>query len=379
VTLATGALPMCFRMYLTTLLLIVWPSSAQQRSWVEVLDRILPAVVVVETEKGQGSGFFVRRDGTLVTNHHVISGVTQIAVRTKSGEEYRGAFVMASDELRDLAILRVEAFDVPVVALGNSNELKAGAAVLLVGAPRGLERSASEGIVAAIRADEKGTRLIQTSAAASPGSSGGPVLNEAGEVVGVLSFTVTQSQNLNFAVPINYARGMLDRLAAVASQPERRLTALPAASEGVVSLASAPSRSREAREAGGIYVTGFGPSEYLQQVYLELTEVLAASAIRVVELHEVQIPGQFTSISGHVAAARKATADGLLYFSLSTGWGETDRLRVQFFDRDGKLLWQDETTSMWQGSIQGAVNAVTKRMKEKLRVRVRKRQFPKQN
>jgi len=366
-------------MYLTTLLLIVWPSSAQQRSWVEVLDRILPAVVVVETEKGQGSGFFVRRDGTLVTNHHVISGVTQIAVRTKSGEEYRGAFVMASDELRDLAILRVEAFDVPVVALGNSNELKAGAAVLLVGAPRGLERSASEGIVAAIRADEKGTRLIQTSAAASPGSSGGPVLNEAGEVVGVLSFTVTQSQNLNFAVPINYARGMLDRLAAVASQPERRLTALPAASEGVVSLASAPSRSREAREAGGIYVTGFGPSEYLQQVYLELTEVLAASAIRVVELHEVQIPGQFTSISGHVAAARKATADGLLYFSLSTGWGETDRLRVQFFDRDGKLLWQDETTSMWQGSIQGAVNAVTKRMKEKLRVRVRKRQFPKQN
>ena len=69
-------------------------------------------------------------------------------------------------------------------------------------------------------------------------------------------------------------------------------------------------------------------------------------------------------------------ADGLLYFSLSTGWGQTDRLRVQCFNRDGKLLWQEETTSLWQMSIQGAVNAVTKRMKDKLRVRARKRQFP---
>ena len=169
---------------------------------------------------------------------------------------------------------------------------------------------------------------------------------------------------------------MLDRLAAVASQPERRLTALPAASEGAGSTASAPSRRPEVREPGGIYVTGFGPREYFQQVYLELTEVLAASGIRVVELHEVQTRGQLTSISGLVTEARKAMADGLLYFSLSTDWGQTDRLRVQCFDRTGKLLWQEETTSMWQMSIQGAVNAVTKRMKDKLRVRVRKREFP---
>ena len=158
-----AVLSMRFRLpALATMLLIAWPSSAQRRSWPDIVDRILPAVVVVETEKGKGSGFFVRPDGTLVTNHHLIAGATQIAVRTKSGEVYHGAFVMASDELRDLAILRVEAFDVPAAALGNSNELRAGAPVLLLGAPRGLAQSASDGIVAAIRTEENGTRLIQT-------------------------------------------------------------------------------------------------------------------------------------------------------------------------------------------------------------------------
>lgn len=358
-----------------TVLLVPSSLPAQQPKWPDIVERVSPAIVVVETDKGQGSGFFVRPDGTLITNQHVIEGASRIAVRSASGEVFRGAFVMASDEHRDVAILRVEGFDVPAAVLGNSNDLRVGTSVLLLGAPRGLERSASDGIVAAIRTDDSGTRLIQTSAAASPGSSGGPLLYEAGEVVGVLSFTVTQSQNLNFAVPINYARGRLKRLAAVASQPERRLAALDPAQDSA-STTSSPPESRRSREPGGIYVTGFGPTEYLQQVYLEITEVLAAAGVRVVELRDVPIGGQLTSISGLVSAARDAAADGLLCFSLSTGWGQTDRLRVQCFDRDGKQLWQDETTSMWQTSIEAAVNAVTRRMKDKLRARAQKRQFP---
>ncbi len=244
--------------------------------------------------------------------------------------------------------------------------------MLLLGAPRGLEQSASNGIVAAVRTDDTGTRLIQTSAPASPGSSGGPLLNEAGEAVGVLSFSVARAQNLNFAVPINYARGILDRLSGVVSQAEARLGPLDLSENGRSGRASAPSP----RHPGGIYVTGFGPTEYLQQVYLELTEVLAQSGVTVVELRDVQTSGPMTSVSGLVNAAREARADGLLYFSLSTGWGQTDRLRVQCYDHDGKLIWQDETTSIWQSSINAAVNAVTKRMKDKLRVRVQRRQLP---
>jgi S1-C subfamily serine protease len=350
--------------------------SAQQASWPAIVESTSAAIVVVETEKGQGSGFFVRSDGTLITNHHVIENAKSVAVRTSSGEVYRGALVMASDEARDLAILRVDAFDVPSVRMGNSNDVKVGSGVLLLGAPRGLEQTASTGIVAAVRVDDSGMRLIQTSAAASPGSSGGPLLNETGDVIGVLSFSVVQSQNLNFAVPINYARGILERVTSVGVKPEASLAPLaPASSNNTGSEpAAAPNRA-----PGGVYVTGFGPTEHLQRVYLELTEVLAQGGIRVVELRDVRTGGQMTSVSGLIEAAKTASADGVMYFTLSTGYGQTDRLRVQCYDRDGKLLWQEETTSLWQMTIDAAVGAVTKRMRDKLKVRIQKRQLPGQN
>ena len=344
-----------------------------QSVWPVVVERVSPAVVTIETDSGQASGFLARPDGTVITNYHVVSQAKQIAIKTRQGDVYRGAFVMASDADRDIAVLRIEAFDLPTVVLGNSNDLKVGTPVLLLGAPRGLEQSASDGIVAALRNAENGTRLVQTSAAASPGSSGGPLLSELGEVVGILSFTIRESQNLNFAVPINYARGILERLAAVAAQPERRIEPL----SSTLNASSASSTvSGERSTAGGIYVTGFGPQPYIQRVYLALTEVLAAAGISVVELHQINTGGELSSVGGLVAAARKAGAAGLLYFDLSTGWGQTDRLRVQSFDADGKLVWQEETTSMWQTSINGAVDAVTNRMKDRLRQRAQKRQFP---
>ncbi|MBN8734444.1 MAG: trypsin-like peptidase domain-containing protein [Acidobacteria bacterium] len=345
-----------------------------QPTWPTVVESTSRAIVVVETDVSQGSGFFVNANGTLITNHHVIEGANQLAVRTAFGEVFRGGFVIAADKARDLAIIRVEAFDVPVIKLGNSNEMKVGAFVLLMGAPRGLEQSASDGIVSALRTDADGMRLIQTSASASPGSSGGPLLNEVGEAVGVLSFTVTQSQNLNFAVPINYARGILDRITAVASQPVARLEALR--STGSTGRPVVRAETTPAPELGGIYVTGFGPTEYLQQVYLELTEVLAQGGVRVVELREVNSSGNMTSVSGIVRAAKEAKADGVLYFALSTGWGQTDRLKVQCYDQTGRLVWKEETTSMWQASINAAVGAVTKRMQDKLRKRIQKQQFP---
>ena len=336
-----------------------------QVSWPEVVERASHAVVVVETEKALGSGFFVRPDGTLVTNLHVIDGATRVAVRTASGEMFRGAFVMASDRTRDLAILRVDAFDMPVVQLGNSNDAKVGSAVLLLGAPRGLEQSASTGIVAGFRSNDSGTRLVQTSAAASPGSSGGPLLGESGQVLGVLTFSLTESQNLNFAIPINYVRGMLERLSTVTSQPESKLEALVVNNAAARAPDKAPSKA--APNLGGLYVTGFGPTDYLQQVYLELTQVLAEGDVKVVELSDVRTSGSVTSIAGLVAAAKDAGAAGLLYFTLSTDY----RLRLQCYAADGRMLWQDETASSW-----GSVDALTKRMKDKLRRRVNEHELP---
>lgn len=239
---------------LTSLALLVSclaAASPQQPQWQDVVKAATPAVVVVETEKGQGSGFVVRSDGLFITNHHVVASAKQLAVHTSSGEIFRGGFIMALDESRDLAVVRVEGFDLPIVQLGNSNAIDVGMPVLLLGAPRGLEQSASDGIVAGTRTDDNGTKLIQTSAAASPGSSGGPLLNRDGQVIGVLSFTLTQSQNLNFAIPINYARGILDRLIAVAAQPVARLeplVATDAARSAVPTAASTPSSTARTRE-----------------------------------------------------------------------------------------------------------------------------------
>ena len=203
-------------------LLLVHEMSAQTQnssdtSWVKIIQGVSPAIVVIETDGALGSGFFVQSNGTIITNNHVIKNATEITVRLSNGEAYRRAYVLSKDELRDIAILRIEASDVPILKLGNSNQSKVGEEVLLIGAPRGLEQTVSNGIISGIRVLDDGTRVIQTTAAASPGSSGGPLLDRSGNVVGILTFSLVTGQNLNFAIPVNYAKGMLDTLALAAA------------------------------------------------------------------------------------------------------------------------------------------------------------------
>jgi S1-C subfamily serine protease len=179
--------------------------------WTEIVAHIRPAVVVIETDEALASGFIVKPDGIIVTNHHVVANAKAMAVKLPSGEVYRSVFLLSSDPIDDLAFLKIEAVDLPTIPLGNSNEVRVGEEVLLVGAPKGLEQTVSNGLNSGIRIDE-GVRVLQTSAAASPGSSGGPLLNRRGEAVGVMSFKVVNGENLNFAMPINYVRGKLDTL-----------------------------------------------------------------------------------------------------------------------------------------------------------------------
>src|SRR2546426_5476663 len=200
---------------LTTQFLACLPCEAATQNtnaWVDVIQNASPAVVVIETENSLGGGFFVDSNGTVVTNHHVIAGAKEITVRLSSGEIYRRAYLLSQNESRDIAVLRVEASDVPILKLGNSDQSKVGEEVLLIGAPRGLDQTVSNGIVSGIRILDDGTKVIQTTAPASPGSSGGPLLDRLGNVIGILTFSVVAGQNLNFAIPINYAKGMLETL-----------------------------------------------------------------------------------------------------------------------------------------------------------------------
>jgi hypothetical protein len=202
-------------------------ARAQEARWVELIEKVQGSVVVIQTDKGTGTGFFVRKNGVIATNRHVIAGSQQVMVRVQNGEMYDQAHVLAEDDSRDIAILKIDAVDTPFLALGDSNSVRPGEEVLLIGTPKGLDQTISTGIVSSVRVLDRETKVIQTTAPASPGSSGGPLLNRNGDVIGVLTFGLVEGQNLNFAMPSNYVRGVLDNLSLVPPlSPIRTLTKL---------------------------------------------------------------------------------------------------------------------------------------------------------
>ncbi len=176
--------------------------------------RCSPGVVSIKTmdangkEMGMGSGFIISKDGVIVTNFHVLESAYQIEV--KIGEDiFKEAYLIKGISDLDIAMVKIEAKDLPALYIGDSDSLKSGQFVTVLGNPWGLERSVSNGIVGAIRS--KGDiKLIQITAPVSPGSSGGPVINEYGEVVGITTLASSFiAQNLNFAIPINYLEMVL--------------------------------------------------------------------------------------------------------------------------------------------------------------------------
>jgi S1-C subfamily serine protease len=157
---------------------------------------------------GFGSGFLVKPTGVIITNFHVMDGSAKAVVLLDTGERYERVEVLDSDEAADIAILKIPGYGLPI--LPTSADLPpVGAAVVAVGNPKGLSRTVSTGIVSAVRLVE-GRQLVQISAPISPGSSGGPVLNDHGEVIAIATSYIAEGQNLNFAVPVRYAMGLVE-------------------------------------------------------------------------------------------------------------------------------------------------------------------------
>jgi hypothetical protein len=192
--------------------LICWSSTACWNSRLqpnEIAERTLPSLVMIVTQGldgqdlAQGSGFFIAGD-LIATNLHVFKDADQAYVKTVAdGVNYQIDTVVAFDRVIDLCILRLKRGKAQHLALGSSKELHVGDDIYVAANPKGLEGSISKGIVSAIR---KQPWLIQIDAAISPGSSGGPVVDDRGTVVGIALGTYAQGQNLNFAVPIDRLR-----------------------------------------------------------------------------------------------------------------------------------------------------------------------------
>jgi len=194
----------------------------------QIAKKISPSVVVIQgkTDSGDvlGSGFIVSRDGKIVTNLHVIRGLNTASIQLTNGEVFDSILVLAADERRDLAIVKIAGFDLPVLELGNFNSLTVGEPVVIVGSPRGLEGTVTAGILSSIRDSGDGFKVLQTDAAVNPGNSGGPLVNSKGQAIGVVSFKLRSSEGLNFAIPINYVSGLLNNLHEPISLEQMRRT-----------------------------------------------------------------------------------------------------------------------------------------------------------
>ena len=178
--------------------------------------------------KGMGSGFIISTDGLILTNAHVVREAKDVTVKLSDRREYT-AKVLGIDTATDIAVLRIDATGLPVVRLGDPQSLEVGDPVLAIGAPYGLEQTATQGIVSAKGRSLPGDAVvpfIQTDAAVNPGNSGGPLFDGTGSVVGINAQIYSRSggfQGVSFAIPINVALKVKDQIVATGKASHGRL------------------------------------------------------------------------------------------------------------------------------------------------------------
>ncbi len=188
----------------------VTPAAPAPLTPAQIAARAMPAVVRIRSPETLGTGFLVRKDGWIATNLHVIAGASELRVTTTDQREYPVLDVLAADAVHDLALVRIDASNLDVVALGDSDSVRPGDSVVAIGHPMGLEDTVSNGLVSAVRVIDPALTVLQISAPIAPGSSGGPLFSDKGEVIGVVTAFRREGQNLNFGMPIRYLRAMLD-------------------------------------------------------------------------------------------------------------------------------------------------------------------------
>jgi serine protease Do len=207
---------------------------AGRRGVPAMVARVYPAVVSITTRqierdqfnqpvptRGLGSGFIVDARGYIFTNNHVVEGAEQIKVTLPDERAFRARLVGA-DPLTDLAVLKIEGTNLPVVALGDSSKLSLGESVVAIGSPLWIEGgpTVTTGVVSGFGRSLEGPglpslhNLIQTDAAINPGNSGGPLLNLAGQVVGISTAVIASAHGIGFTIPINEAKPVLQTLLA---------------------------------------------------------------------------------------------------------------------------------------------------------------------
>jgi serine protease Do len=205
---------------------------------IDAVDQVTPAVVTIQRSgggvlgagSGTGSGFIYDADGWILTNRHVVEDATELTVVLNDGRQFPGE-IYGVDTLTDLAIVKIDATDLPVAPIGTSADLEPGQLAIAIGNPLGYENTVTTGVVSGLgrqiqasdatqSSAETLRNLIQTDAAINPGNSGGPLVNSAGQVIGVNTAVNADAQGLGFSIPIDVAKPIMQQ--ALAGEPLTR-------------------------------------------------------------------------------------------------------------------------------------------------------------
>lgn len=263
------------------------PSGSQDYSpVVAIAERVGPSVVGVSNqavsrslfgremvEQGSGSGVIISQDGYIVTNYHVIHNAQRILISLADGRQFQ-ADVKGSDPDTDLAVLKINASNLPAATLGDSNQLRAGELVVAIGNPLGAEfaRSVTAGVISAkereITIQERKFKLIQTDAAINPGNSGGALINSRGEVIGIntVKFVFEGVEGMGFAIPMSDAKPIINELI------ERGYISRPAL--GILGVALDERTAQENNLPQGIYIKEVTPGSGAQKAGMEAEDII---------------------------------------------------------------------------------------------------------
>ncbi|MGK7945827.1 MAG: HhoA/HhoB/HtrA family serine endopeptidase [Microcystaceae cyanobacterium] len=235
-----------------------------------------------KVERGTGSGFIVNADGRILTNAHVIDGADRVTVTLKDGRTLEGK-VIGTDPVTDVAVVKIEAENLPTVKIGDAERLQVGEWAIAIGNPLGLNNTVTTGIISAtgrsssqIGVGDKRIDFIQTDAAINPGNSGGPLLNAKGEVIGMNTAIIANAQGLGFAIPINKAEDIAEELIAKGKVEHPYL--------GISMVALNPEVKQEIKarqgwtiaENEGVLIVKVMPNSPAQQASLQAGDIITA-------------------------------------------------------------------------------------------------------